>query len=65
MENLQFHQQQEQNKIDTASSSNEKLATVGEDGVPKEEGLFLWTETLDEIQLIIPLPEEAEKNKFW
>jgi hypothetical protein len=65
VENLQFHQQQEQNKIDTASSSNEKLATVGEDGVPKEEGLFLWTETLDEIQLIIPLPEEAEKNKFW
>jgi hypothetical protein len=64
VENLQFHQQQEQNKIDMASSSNEKLSTVGEDGVLKEEGLFSWTQTLDDIELLIPLPEEAEKKQI-
>jgi hypothetical protein len=64
VENLQFHQQQEQNKIDMASSSNEKLSTVGEDGVLKEEGLYSWTQTLDDIELLIPLPEEAEKKQI-
>jgi hypothetical protein len=64
VENLQFHQQQKQNKIDVATSSNEKLTAVGEDGIPKEEGLFSWTQTLEEIELLIPLPEEAEKKQI-
>lgn len=64
MENLQFHQQHEQSKINAASSSTEQLTTVGEDGVPKEEGLFSWTQTLDEIEILVPLPQETEKKQI-
>lgn len=63
MENLQFHQQQEQNKSNMAPSSAEQL-TVGEDGVPKEEGLFSWTQTLDDIEIIVPLPMEVQRNQI-
>jgi hypothetical protein len=64
MENLQFHQQHEQSKINAASSSTEQLSTVGEDGIPKEEGSFSWTQTIDEIELLVALPQETEKKQI-
>jgi len=59
IENLK-HQQQ----ANISSDIIQQQHSVGEDGIPKEEGLYSWTQTLEEIEIVVPLPDKVDRKQI-
>ena len=57
MENLEY--QMSTNKLRGAGQAP---TAVGEDGIAKEEGLYSWTQTPDDLEIVIPVSTTSSKD---
>lgn len=58
MENLEY-----QTSLNTITGRSEvQKAVDGEDGIAKAEGDFSWTQTEEELEVVVPLPADVQSK---